>query len=488
MKLMVVVKDEKDWPQIDANVEVLVAKNYLSNSEISIDRHIKVLNLCRSYRYQSIGYYVSLLAEARGHKPLPSVQTISDLKSPSMTRFVSDELDELIQDSLKHLKGSEFTIAIYFGKNMVKTYDRLSSHLFTMFQTPLLQVNLHKMKTKWSIQSVQPMIPSEIPKEHWLFFKKMAREYFSGKRVTPKKKKAQKYDLAILCNSDDRIAPSDKRAIQKFIKAGERVGFSCETITKDDYNRLAEFDALFIRETTSVNHHTFRFARRAEAEGLVSIDDSESILKCSNKVYLSELMQRHKIPTPKTLILQRENLEDVKKYLGFPCVLKQPDSSFSNGVTKIDSEEHLLQEIPNLLDKSDLLIAQAFIPTAFDWRITIFDKTPLFACKYYMSRRHWQIYEKTNSGKLLSGRHETLAVGQAPKKIVSVALKAANLIGNGFYGVDIKECGEEVYVIEINDNPSIDSGVEDSILQDELYLKIMSGMMNRVESKKMWRP
>jgi glutathione synthase/RimK-type ligase-like ATP-grasp enzyme len=58
-----------------------------------------------------------------------------------------------------------------------------------------------------------------------------------------------------------------------------------ELIEKEDYGRLAEFDALFIRETTGVNHHTYRFARRAEAEGLVVVDDPQSILKCTNKVY-----------------------------------------------------------------------------------------------------------------------------------------------------------------------------------------------------------
>ena len=60
----------------------------------------------------------------------------------------------------------------------------------------------------------------------------------------------------------------------------------------------AEFDALFIRETTLVNHHTYRFARRAASEGLVVIDDPESILKCTNKVFLAELLSRHKMPMP----------------------------------------------------------------------------------------------------------------------------------------------------------------------------------------------
>src|SRR5581483_5973956 len=95
--------------------------------------------------------------------------------------------------------------------------------------------------------------------------------------------------------------------------------------------------------------------------------------------------------------------------------------------------------LPTLLDKSDLLIAQEFVPTAFDWRVCIFDRQPLFACKYYMARKHWQIYERLESGKVLSGKSETFAIGMTPKRVVNTAIKAANLIGDGFYGVDLKE-------------------------------------------------
>jgi glutathione synthase/RimK-type ligase-like ATP-grasp enzyme len=58
------------------------------------------------------------------------------------------------------------------------------------------------------------------------------------------------------------------------------------------------------------------------------------------------------------------------------------------------------------------------------------------------------------------------------------------LIGNGLYGVDMKEKDGECYVIEINDNQSIDSGVEDAVLEEELYVKIMSGLLARVERGK----
>lgn len=484
MKIYVVLNNPQEWFLDLPNVEVISAKSYLTDSTYSTSRFAKVFNFCRSYRYQSIGYYVSLLAEARGHKPMPSVQTIQDLKLPTMTRFVSGELDELIQQSLKYIHSDKFNLSIYFGRNVAKCHDRLCAHLFKEFHAPFLLAQFSKNNQKWVLQNITPIILGEVSREHYPFVSQMAQEYFSGKRTSLPKKANVRYDLAILHNPSEKNAPSNEKALNRFVKAAESIGFSTEMITKEDYGRLAEFDALFIRETTSVNHHTYRFARRAAAEGLIVIDDPESILKCTNKVYLAEVLERHKVPTPDTIILHHGNIKEMIDALGFPCVLKQPDSAFSNGVVKIENQHHLESVLPELLDKSELLIAQKFVPTPFDWRVCIFEKQPLFVCKYYMARKHWQIYERLNSGKVLSGKSETFAVGQAPKKVVNTALKAANLIGDGFYGVDLKETENACYVIEINDNPSIDAGVEDLILQDELYLKIMKGILHRVEQSK----
>ena len=82
------------------------------------------------------------------------------------------------------------------------------------------------------------------------------------------------------------------------------------------------------------------------------------------------------------------------------------------------------------------------------------------------------------------GNFECLPVELAPRKAVRLALKAADLIGDGLYGVDIKQSGDRFYVIEVNDNPSIDAGVEDEVLRDELYRRIMAVFLARIEQKK----
>ena len=77
-----------------------------------------------------------------------------------------------------------------------------------------------------------------------------------------------------------------------------------------------------------------------------------------------------------------------------------------------------------------------------------------------------------------------MPVELAPRRAVSIAVKAANIIGDGLYGVDVKESDGKFYIIEVNDNPNLDSGVEDAILREDLYRRIMESFLRRIERRK----
>jgi glutathione synthase/RimK-type ligase-like ATP-grasp enzyme len=209
------------------------------------------------------------------------------------------------------------------------------------------------------------------------------------------------------------------------------------------------------------------------------VDDPDSILKCTNKVYLNELMTRHRIATPKTIMVHRGNLKEVVPALGLPCILKQPDGGFGLGVVKIESEEQLASEAARLLAGSELLVAQQWLPTEFDWRVCVFDRRPLFVCKYFMARGHWQIV-KHGPDATVEGETLALAVGEAPENVVATAVRACNLIGAGLYGVDLKQVGGQCFLIEINDNPNVDAGNEDRVLGPALYREIMGVFARRI--------
>ncbi len=482
MSILLVLDNPKDWPLNIDGVEVVSARKYLTDPGFSDRRPAKVFNLCKSYRYQSLGYYVSLLAAARGHKPLPDISTIQDLKLSELVRSAGEEVDEQIQQQLAHLTETEFTLSIYFGQNVEKRYNRLALAIFNQFPAPFLRAHFRKSEGHWVLTKLRPIAASEIPPDHFLFVLNCLTHYFNRPHRRPRQAESR-YDLAILHTPGEKNTPSDEKALKKLTKAAESMGIEVEIITKDDYGRLPEFDALFIRDTTSVTHYTFRFARRAAAEGLVVIDDPDSIVKCSNKVYLAELLQRHRIATPPTLILHKGNWESAPTILGLPLVLKQPDSSFSLGVIKVKTEEEYRTEMERLFKISDLLIAQAFMPTTFDWRIGVIDREPLYCCKYYMAGGHWQIYDNSKKGDDALGEFETWPVAACPPDVLKSALKTANLVGDGLYGVDLKEINGKAYVVEINDNPNLDAGIEDKVLGDELYLRVMRTFLRRLESR-----
>jgi hypothetical protein len=116
MENLVVVTQAGDWPSDLPGARVVTARAYLTEREFGNLRNARVFNLCRHYRYQAFGYYVSLLAEARGHRPIPTVITMQDLRSPAVVRVASDELEDRMKRSLARIADERFTLPVYFGR------------------------------------------------------------------------------------------------------------------------------------------------------------------------------------------------------------------------------------------------------------------------------------------------------------------------------------------------------------------------------------
>jgi glutathione synthase/RimK-type ligase-like ATP-grasp enzyme len=484
---IVVVENRNDWKSHYPDATVVSAKDYVSRQEYFKLRDLRIMNLCRSYRYHSLGYYCSLLAEARRHRVIPSVRTITDLQSKSIYGLSIDDLHGIVEKRIGDRKdkpsGQSFSIYIHFGLCEDEDFKDLSRQLFDLFACPVLKVDF-KLNGKWQIATIRAASLQSIPEGQEAVFIDGFKAHSRKRWRRPRAKPVSRYDMAILHDPDEKLPPSDPRAIQKFVKAGKRLGVEIDLITRKDFSRIAEYDALFIRETTRMEHHTYRFARKAENEGIVVIDDPESIMKCTNKIYLAELLSANKIPIPETSILKKDESGDIKlleSRIPYPIVLKIPDSSFSRGVHKADGENALRSIADSLFTESDVILAQEYIYTDFDWRIGILNRRPVYACQYFMSRRHWQIMKYEESGEYTEGASKTWRVEDVPRSVVETALAAANLIGDGFYGVDVKESERGPVVIEINDNPSIDSGVEDKILGDDLYRIVIEEFIRRLE-------
>lgn len=483
MSGIVVVDQRTDWPASEAAVRVMTAWEYLNEAAGEPPR-TRVYNLCRSFAYQSSGYYVSLLAAARGHRPLPEVTTIQDLKLRDGPRLLNEELDRLLQSSLAPLESPRHVLHAYFGRCPVQRHARLARALFNAFPAPLLEIRLIRRGSDWRVEAIRALALGEVPEAHRGFLADVAADYFRQRGRARGSRRRHAYDLAILVNPDEAQPPSNARALKQFERAAEAQGFAVEFIDRSDYGHIAEFDALLIRETTAINHHTYRFARRAAREGLVVIDHPEAILRCANKVFLAELMTRHRIATPATMLVHARNVGEVVGRLGLPCVLKQPDSAFSLGVVKVDDAAALKRAAQAMLERSEIIVAQAFEPTDYDWRIGVIGGEAFYACRYFMAKAHWQIVKRDGDGGVDEGAHETIPVEEAPRAVLRAAVAAARAIGDGLYGVDLKQSGRRVKVIEVNDNPNLDAGVEDQVLGPALYARVIAHMRAQLDARR----
>jgi glutathione synthase/RimK-type ligase-like ATP-grasp enzyme len=278
------------------------------------------------------------------------------------------------------------------------------------------------------------------------------------------------------------LPPSSLDTLKHWAKLAAPLGVEVEPITRRDLSRLAEFDALFIRETTSIGNHTYQFARRAMMEGMPVIDDPISMIRCTNKVYLWERLTHAGLPVPDTVVIQEP--ADIKRaadMLGFPVVIKIPDGSFSRGVKKADTMEELKRIVTEFFKETDLLLAQRFVPTAFDWRVGVLAGQPLFVCQYTMAKKHWQIvHHREDGGKPEEGGFRTFPIDQVPPEVLDAGVRAASLIGDGLYGVDLKETKDGVFIIEINDNPNLEHGVEDHVSKSDLWNRLTRWFTTRI--------
>jgi glutathione synthase/RimK-type ligase-like ATP-grasp enzyme len=66
---------------------------------------------------------------------------------------------------------------------------------------------------------------------------------------------------------------------------------------------------------------------------------------------------------------------------------------------------------------------------------------------------------------------------RVPPHVIRLGIEAADAIGNGLYGVDIKNNNGDACVIEVNDNPSLESG------EDTCYPRVYDQIITHLFAK-----
>ena len=482
---VVLVDSARDFPNAETPHKVITTGDYLARPKLfaTLGR-AKIINLSRSYNYQSQGYYCSLLAEARGHRVIPSVETMLELREHKLYEHALPELQEALSVAAHKARATEettFDLLFCFGLTQDARFEAFGRLLFDWYRCPAIEVTISPGR-RWKIDRLRARPLAKLSPDEADFFKQALHRHTERDWRNPRARPMSKYSLAVLHDAQEALPPSSLETLKHLQRFAERHSVDVEIINRRQLAELAEFDALFIRSETSINNYTYRFARRALQEGMPVIDDPVSMIRCTNKLYLHELMESHGVPVPQTMMLAEEDdLEKAAAALGWPMVVKIPDSSFSRGVHKVADAQELKALTERLFEETDLLLAQKFMPTDFDWRIGVLEGEPLFVCQYLMARGHWQVIKHGPNGAR-EGGFRTMPIAEAPAAVIDVALRAARAIGDGLYGVDVKETPSGVLLIEVNDNPNLNHGVEDQAGKDEIWARILQWFIKRIDA------
>jgi len=482
---VILVDQLRDFPNAETPHKVITTSDYLARPKLFPGPgRTKIINLSRSYNYQSKGYYASLLAEARGHRIIPTVETMLELREPKLYEQSLPDLQEALTSAARKARavaGEAFELLFCFGLSRDPRFEAFGRLLFDWYRCPALEVFITPGEV-WRIDRMRARPLAKLSAEDAAFFRQALHQHSQRDWRSPRARAPAKYSLAVLYDPQEKMPPSSLETLRYFQKFAERHSVEVDLLTRKQLAELAEYDGLFIRATTSIDNFTYRFARRALQEGMPVIDDPVSMIRCTNKVYLHEMMEARGVPTPPTVMLaEDEDLVRAEKLLGWPMVVKIPDGSFSRGVHKVDDFAALKALTDKLFEDTDLLLAQAFMPTEFDWRVGVLEGEPLFVCQYRMARGHWQIIKHGPNGAR-EGGYRTLDIAEAPPQVIEVALRAARAIGAGLYGVDVKETPTGLAVIEVNDNPNLDHGVEDQVGKEDIWNRILQWYIKRLEA------
>lgn len=277
--------------------------------------------------------------------------------------------------------------------------------------------------------------------------------------------------------------PEEAEALENFKATAERMGHTVNFMFRENLSKIPKYDAVFIRATTDPLFTAYIVSKTAWELGLKVIDDPRSIQICGNKIHLYSLFQKYNVPNIPTIFLNKDELHhkrilNIFRTFGRPVVVKAPYTSFSRYVEKVACETSFREVAKRFFRKSDVLVVQKFMPTAFDWRVGVLNGEVLYVCKYMVPKGRWKHGAKRR-GKpsFIWGRTISLKRENAPVKLKETALKACEVVGRGLYGVDIKEVNGDYVVVEVNDNPSIYAGKED-LRDKDIYGKIVAYLVN----------
>jgi RimK family alpha-L-glutamate ligase len=123
-------------------------------------------------------------------------------------------------------------------------------------------------------------------------------------------------------------------------------------------------DLALIRLGAGIQPFQLAVVRQLEQSGVTCVNQSVSIETVKDKLHASQILSRHGISIPNTMMVRLPIDDDlVKNNIGFPCVVKVVTGSYGEGVYLCEKQRDYrkLMEFINNLESKKTLIVQEYL-------------------------------------------------------------------------------------------------------------------------------
>ena len=223
---VILVDQPKDLPNADTPHKVITTSEYLARPRLFDMGRPKLVNLARSYAYQSKGYYASLLAEARGHRVVPTVETMLELREAKLYEHALPELEDELNRCARRADfqpEGELKLLVCFGIARDERFESFGRLLFDWFRCPALEVIVEP--GEWlSIDRIRPRNINRLANGEAEFFRESLHQHTKREWRDPKARthgeirprgalRSQREDGAVLAGLDQALRAHRRKAL-----------------------------------------------------------------------------------------------------------------------------------------------------------------------------------------------------------------------------------------------------------------------------------
>lgn len=270
--------------------------------------------------------------------------------------------------------------------------------------------------------------------------------------------------IAILANGNANY--STKRLVEEAEKHGHQVKvikykkcyLSLDKKHPDVFyhgKKVQGFDAILPRIANYMTRYGCAIVRQFEMQGLYSTASSIAITRTRDKLRAIQILTKHGIETPKTLVSRNTtDIDDLLNQLDLPVIIKLATGTHGNGVVLAETKKaakSALQAFYFYNEDGTNILLQEYIKESAGTDIRAF----VVGSRIVASMKRQSLTDDFRSNLHKGGEGVTVKLTPEERKIVITATKA---MGLHIAGVDFMRSNRGPLVLEVNASPGF--GIE----------------------------